>query len=329
MGAQTTKKPADRPGAPLISAARLRRFAPVIFLALMVALISIYSPGFASVNTGFIVLADTMTLFTLAAGLSFVIVIGGIDLSLPAVASLSSVLVALLLPEIGVLAFPAALLAGMAAGLFSGLVHVLLRIPSFIATMATGGVVAALALFISDARAVGISADSRPLLEWVSGTSLSVPNIIFIGLVMLATGFYVQRYTRFGRYSYAIGAGEQAALAAGIHVDRQKIIAFVISALFAAVAGIMLAARMISGSPTGASQLLLPAIAAVLVGGTPITGGLGGVGRTLVGALIVSVVRIGMTFVGIDIFAQQIVFGVVLIVTVAVTMDRDNVLIAK
>ncbi len=328
MGAQTTR-PAGSPGAPLISAARLRQFAPVSFLAVMVVLISIYSPGFASLNTGFIVLADTMTLFTLAAGLSFVIVIGGIDLSLPAVASLSSVLVALLLPEIGVLAFPAALLAGMAAGLFSGLVHVLLRIPSFIATMATGGVVAGLALFISDARAVGISADSRPLLEWVSGTSLSVPNIILIGLGMLAAGFYVQRYTRFGRYSYAIGAGEQAALAAGIHVDRQKIVAFVISALFAAVAGIMLAARMTSGSPTGASQLLLPAIAAVLVGGTPITGGLGGVGRTLVGALIVSVVRIGMTFVGIDIFAQQIVFGVVLIVTVAVTMDRDNVLIAK
>ncbi len=86
---------------------------------------------------------------------------------------------------------------------------------------------------------------------------------------------------------------------------------------------------MTSGSPTGASQLLLPAIAAVLVGGTPITGGLGGVGRTLVGALIVSVVRIGMTFVGIDIFAQQIVFGAVLILTVAVTMDRDNILIAK
>jgi ribose transport system permease protein len=91
----------------------------------------------------------------------------------------------------------------------------------------------------------------------------------------------------------------------------------------------MLAARMTSGSPTGASQLLLPAIAAVLVGGTPITGGLGGVGRTLVGAFIVSVVRIGMTFVGIDIFAQQIVFGAVLILTVAVTMDRDNILIAK
>jgi ribose transport system permease protein len=167
------------------------------------------------------------------------------------------------------------------------------------------------------------------MLNWIAGTTLGVPNIILLGLMMCLIGIYIQRYTRFGRYCYAIGAGEPAAIAAGIHVDRQKVYAFVLSALFAAVAGVMLAARMTSGSPTGASQLLLPAIAAVLVGGTPITGGLGGVGRTLVGAFIVSVVRIGMTFVGIDIFAQQIVFGAVLILTVAVTMDRDNILIAK
>ena len=311
------------------SPARLRQWAPSGFLLLMVLLISAYSPGFASLGTGLVVLADTMTLFTLAAGLSFVIVIGGIDLSLPSVASLAAVLTALLLPSLGVFAFPVALLGGLGAGLFSGLVHVGLKIPSFIATMATGGVVAGLTLFLSDARVIGIAAEAQPLLGWLSGSLFGIPNIILVGAVMLAIGVYLQRYTRFGRYSYAIGAGEQAAVAAGIAVNRQKVIAFMVSALFAAVGGLMLAARMTSGSPTGASQLLLPAIAAVLVGGTPITGGLGGVGRTLVGALIVSVVRIGMTFVGIDVFAQQIVFGVVLIITVAVTMDRDNVLVAK
>lgn len=314
---------------PMFSAAQLRQYAPLGFLIVMVVLISAYSPGFASVNTGLILLADTMALFTLAAGLSFVIVIGGIDLSLPAVASLASVVTAMLLPEVGLLAFPIALLCGVAAGLFSGLVHVRLKIPSFIATLATGGVVSGIALYISKARSIGISAADRPMLNWIAGSTLGVPNIILVGLLMCLIGIYIQRYTRFGRYCYAIGAGEPAAIAAGIHVDRQKVLAFVLSALFAAVAGIMLAARMTSGSPTGASQLLLPAIAAVLVGGTPITGGLGGVGRTLVGALIVSVVRIGMTFVGIDIFAQQIVFGAVLILTVAVTMDRDNILIAK
>jgi ribose transport system permease protein len=93
--------------------------------------------------------------------------------------------------------------------------------------------------------------------------------------------------------------------------------------------GILLCGRTSSGSPTLASELLLPAIAAVVVGGTSITGGAGGIGRTLVGALIVSVVRVGMTFLGVNIFAQQMVFGLVLILAVAITIDRKKVLIVK
>ena len=116
----------------------------------------------------------------------------------------------------------------------------------------------------------------------------------------------------FGRYSAAIGAGEPAAYASGVKVNRQKVIAFVLSGGFAALAGVVLAGRLASGSPTLAAELLLPSIAAVVVGGTAITGGVGSIWRTLVGALIISVVRIGMTFLGVNIFAQNIVFGVVL-----------------
>jgi ribose transport system permease protein len=315
--------------AALILAGRLQLLAPLAFLLVVSALIAAFSPGFGSLGTVLVVLADTMTLFVLAAGLSFVIVLGGIDLSVPSVASLGSVMTALLLPQIGWLAFPVVLLAGAIAGAASGLIHVGLRIPSFIATLATGGVLAGIALFISDARSVGIGSDERWLLGWISGTVGIVPNIILVGAAAFAVGVYIQRYTRFGRLSAAIGAGEAAAIASGIRVGRQKAIGFALSGTFAALAGILLAARLTSGSPTSASQLLLPAIAAVLVGGTAITGGVGGVGRTLVGALIVSVVRIGMTFLGVDIFAQQIVFGLVLIVAVAVTMDRANVLVTK
>ena len=134
---------------------------------------------------------------------------------------------------------------------------------------------------------------------------------------------------RFGRYSAAIGAGEAAAYASGVKVDRQKIIAFTLSAGFAGLAGVILAGRLASGSPTLANELLLPAIAAVVVGGTAITGGVGSIWRTLIGALIISVVRIGMTFVGVDIFAQQIVFGVVLVLAVAATIDRSKIPIVK
>ncbi|WP_062226329.1 ABC transporter permease [Aureimonas frigidaquae] len=312
-----------------VAVARLKLLAPLFFLIFAAVVVAVLAPGFASASTLLIVLADTSTLFVLAAGLSFVIMLGSIDLSVPAVASLASVLTALLLPQIGWLAFPAALGAGLAVGLCSGIVHVALRIPSFIATLATGGVVSGIALYVSDARAIGIGQAERQLLGWISGVSFGLPNIVLVAAVALSIGVYIQRYTRFGRYSTAIGAGEPAARASGIRVSRQKVLAFGLSGLFASLAGIMLAARLTSGSPTGASQLLLPAIAAVIVGGTAITGGVGGVAQTLVGALIVSVVRIGMTFLGVDIFAQQIVFGLVLIFAVAVTMDRANILIAK
>ena len=299
----------------LLDPATLRSAAPALFLLLLVVAIAVVEPGFGSPDTLLVVLADTTTLFTLAAGVTFVILLGSIDLSIPSVASLSTVIVALL--------------AGAAAGLVSGFVHVRLRVPSFIATLATGGVVGGVALYISEARNIAIAAEVRGLLDWITGTSLGVPNIIGVGVLALAFGVYLQRYSRFGRYSLAIGAGEPAAWAAGIRVNRQKILAFMLSGAFAALAGILLAARLASGSPTVANQLLLPAISAVLVGGTAITGGVGGIGRTLVGALTVSVVRIGMTFLGVNIFAQQVVFGSVLILAVAVTLDRGKILIAK
>ena len=112
-------------------------------------------------------------------------------------------------------------------------------------------------------------------------------------------------------------------------VDRQKVFAYILSASFAALAGVILAGRLSSGSPTLASELLLPSIAAVVVGGTAITGGVGSIWRTLVGALIISVVRIGMTFLGVNIFAQNIVFGAVLIAAVAITIDRSKIPIVK
>ncbi|MNR34601.1 Ribose transport system permease protein RbsC [compost metagenome] len=112
-------------------------------------------------------------------------------------------------------------------------------------------------------------------------------------------------------------------------MTRIKIMTFAVSAGLAALSGIIMAGRLSSGSPTLANEFLLPAIAAVLVGGTALTGGVGSVWRTLIGALLVSVVRIGMTFVGVSVFAQQIVFGVILIIAVAFTIDRSKLPVVK
>jgi ribose transport system permease protein len=308
----------------------LRAFAPALLLVVLAAGIGIAAPSFATFGTLAVTLSDTSVLFVLAAGMTFVIMLGGIDLSVQAVASFASVLVATLLPMLGVLAFPAAIVAGLLAGLASGYVHVRLRIPSFVATLATGGVMSGLALLASHGRTVTILEEGRAQADWITGAALwRVPNVILVGALVAVAGIVVQRYTRFGRYSVAIGSGEPAALASGIRVEANKIIAFGLSGALAALAGVMLAARLSSGSPNLANQLLLPTIAAVVVGGTAITGGVGGVGRTVVGALIVSTVQIGMTFLGVNIFAQQIVFGVALICAVCVTIDRGKMPIVK
>lgn len=310
-------------------AGRLRTSAPILVLIGLVALIGVLRPGFLTLETLVVVIADTATLFIIAAGVTFVIMLGGIDLSIQSVASLSSVIVAILLPGAGYWAFPAALLAGLVTGAFSGIVHVWLRIPSFIVTLATSGLASAAALLLSQARSITIGESGRAFLTWVSGRLVGVPSVIIVGAVVAGVGIWVQHYTAFGRYSTAIGAGEAATWASGVKVNRQKVLAYAVSAGLSALAGILLAGRMSSGSPTLANELLLPAIAAVVVGGTAITGGSGGIGRTVLGALIIAVVRVGMTFVGINIFAQQIVFGAVLIMAVAVTIDHSKILIVK
>jgi ribose transport system permease protein len=308
---------------------QLRAAVPLFLLAGLIAIIGVLRPSFLSGDTPLVIVADTATLFVLASGLTFAVILGGIDLSIQTVASLSSVIVASLLPGLGYWVFPIALVAGFAIGAFSGYVHVRLKIPSFIATLATSGLVAAAALMLSQARAITVGEQGRVFLAWITGRVFGLPSLILIGAFVAMGGIFLQRYTAFGRYSIAIGAGESATWAAGVRVNRIKIISYSICSGLGALAGILLCGRATSGSPTLAAELLLPAIAAVVVGGTSITGGAGGIGRTLIGALIVSVVRVGMTFLGVNIFAQQMVFGLVLILAVAITIDRKKVLIVK
>jgi ribose transport system permease protein len=307
----------------------LRQWLPLATLVILVILVGLFQPAFLDVNTLLQLASDTAVLFILATGVTFVIMLGGIDLSIQSMASLSSVVVALTLTRYGYGAFVLAFGLGVLAGLLSGIAQVRLRIPSFIATLAAGGVLYSAALVTSRERSITLGESERAYLGWITGTLFGIPNVVIIALVVLAIAHVLQSRTPFGRYSAAIGAGEPAAYASGVKVDRQKIIAFVLSASCAALAGIVLVGRLASGSPTLASELLLPSIAAVVVGGTSITGGVGSIWRTLVGALIISVVRIGMTFLGVNIFAQNIVFGVVLVAAVAITIDRSKIPIVK
>ncbi len=307
----------------------LRQWLPLVTLVILVTVVGIMQPVFLQPSTLLQLASDTAVLFILATGVTFVIMLGGIDLSLQSMASFASVIVALTVARLGYASFVLAVGIGILAGLMSGLAHVKLKIPSFIATLAMGGVLFSAALVTSKERSITLGDAERSYQTWITGNLFGIPNVIIVGLIVLAVAHTLQAHTRFGRYSAAIGAGEPAAYASGVKVDRQKVFAYMLSAGFAALAGVILAGRLSSGSPTLAAEMLLPSIAAVVVGGTAITGGVGSIWRTLVGSLIISVVRIGMTFLGVNIFAQNIVFGVVLVIAVAITIDRSKIPVVK
>jgi ribose transport system permease protein len=310
--------------------ARLQTYLPIVVLITLVLIVGLYDRTFFSLGNFLTVTADTMTLFLMASGVTLVIMLGGIDLSIQAVASMASCILAVYLPRYGFAAVPLAILGGTAAGLLGGVVSTVLRIPSFIATLAVSGLVITAGYWFSDTRSVNIPGElSDRYLGWAVGDTFGIPHEIWVGVAFLVILSAILGLTPFGRLVRAIGSQERAVIASGIDVDRTKILAYALSGTMAAVAGVVMAARLGSGSPILANEFLLPAIACIVVGGTAITGGVGSVWRTFVGALIVQVVRIGMTFMGVSVFVQQIVFGFILVAAVAITMDRAKISVIK
>ncbi len=309
---------------------KIRKIFPLLTLTVLVAIISVFDPSFLSVSNLIQLVSDISMLFVMALGITLVIYIGSIDLSSQSMASMATVLAVATLPAYGYGGVALILVIGFLFGALSGFLHVKLKIASFITTLAIGGVAYTTGEVASGQRAGYIPQDVREnVLGWAFGNSFGIPNEILVALVLLIALLFVERRTTFGRTLKAIGAGELAASASGIRVDRVKILAFALSGMMAVMSGLLLSAKLSGGSPTAANMFLLPAIVAVLVGGTPLTGGVGGVLNTFIGALIVSVIRTGMVFWGVPAQAQQIVFGAVLIVAIATTIDRSKVTIVK
>ncbi|MCP9231799.1 ABC transporter permease [Mesorhizobium sp. LMG 17147] len=296
---------------------------PWLGLIAAILIVAAFDASFLRPMTLIGLFSDSATLFLMALGMTWVIYIGSIDLSLQAVAAVSSVILALLIPQYGMVAIAVALVAGVLFGLVSGFVHGVLKLPSFIATLAVGGIAATAALALSGERSIQIDATPRTdSLSWAIGRTLDIPNEIWVSLIVLALAMVIEQMTPFGKAMKALGSGEPAARIAGIRIQRTKLIVFMFAGLFAALSGVVLAGRLSSGSPTIANEFLLPAIAAVVLGGTSLAGGSGGVLRTLVGTLLIVVARTGMTFIGINALAQQIVFGLVLIAAVSLSAGR-------
>lgn len=309
---------------------RFRPHLPWITLVVLTLAVSVINPVFLQPQSLVQMTADVATLFVLALGITLVIYIGGIDLSAQSVANMTTVLATLALPKFGAWMAPAVLGVGATLGFASGYASTRLKVPSFIATLAVGGVALSLGQYASGQQAVFMDAELRDeVFGWVTGSTAGIPHEIFIAGVLLAVLLFIERRTTLGRALKAIGAGEPAAVASGLRVERYKIAVYTISGLIAAFAGLMFAVKLAGGAPNIAEGFLLPAIVAVLIGGTPLTGGVGGVLNTLIGALIVAVIRTAMVYLEVPATAQQIVFGVVLIVAIALTIDRSKLTMVK
>ncbi|SFB09075.1 ribose transport system permease protein [Nocardioides alpinus] len=307
---------------------RLTSFMPVIALVVLLAALTIADPDFLTQRSLTAAVRTSAPLAVLAAGATLVVLCGGIDLSIAALCSLTTVLFAMWLPDLGGLTTLAAIGVAAAIGAVQGLAHVVLRIPSFIVTLGGMSIFSAVALVISDAGPIRIV--DRDATKWltlyVGGV---VPMSFFVAVLVVAAISLVLKLTPLESFVRATGYSESAARLAGTPVDLVKVAAFTVSGACAGLAAIMLVSRNFSGSPTMADNLLLPAVAAIVVGGTAITGGHGSLWRSLVGALVITLLRVGLPIVGVPSAYEQILYGAIIVAAVALTLDRSKVLIIK
>ncbi len=278
-------------------------------------------------------LSDTAPLMIMAGGMTFILLLGSVDLSVGAVCSVANVMVVRLLIDIKavtgdsvtatVIAYGVAILFGMLSGLLLGYVHVKLKIPSFIASLGFMSIWKSVALLVSEAP-VSIPKTLWDSIEWAKFTIGIIGLPLLIALAIIVVFHILQTRTPFGKHLMALGGNERAARMSGIPVDRTKIIAFVLTGACAALGAIFLAAKLKSSAPTVGDTFTLLVISSVVLGGTSLTGGRGKVLGTVIGVFVTSIIRNGMNIVGVDVFWQNIVFGLVILGAVALTINRNE-----
>jgi ribose transport system permease protein len=292
---------------------------PLIGLILLCVVFAVLSPVFLSIRNGLNVVDQVTVLGIIAIGMTAVIVIGGIDLSVGSILALSMMAMGWLSNDKG-LPFPLAMLLGVVVGALCGLGNGLLitraKLPPFIATLAMMTVARGLANIITNGeQIVGYP-------DWFTALSterhlgfLSATVALFI--VLLVVSWIVLQYRVVGRNLYAIGGSREVARLAGIHVGTLTTAVYVVAGILSGVAGVVLAARLDSSQPSAGLGYELDAIAAVVIGGASLSGGIGGIGGTIVGVLIIGVLHNGLNLVGVSPFIQQIVVGAVIAIAVA------------
>jgi ribose transport system permease protein len=293
-----------------------RQFGTVIGLVVLCATLWILTPHFLTLSNLLNVAEQTSINATVAVGMTFVILSAGIDLSVGSIVALSGVVLgtALQAGQPLVLALTLSLAAGLACGVANGALISWGRLPPFIVTLGTMSIARGAALLVTEGRPIsGFDASFRSL---ATGRVGFIPAPIIVMAVVYVIAHVVLTQTTFGRYVYAIGGNEEATRLSGVAIRFHKTMIYGVSGLTSAVAAVVLTARLNSAQPIAGIMYELDAIAATVIGGTSLMGGEGTLGGTLVGALIMGVLRNGLNLLGVSSFLQQIVIGGVIVVAV-------------
>jgi ribose transport system permease protein len=316
-----------------LSSEWLRQFAPLLMLLVLCLGVGLVNPRFFTwANASAIAEASAVPLIV-GMALTLVVLTGSIDLSVEGIMGLVAVVVALLVTnqrndnDFGWLAIALALILGVAIGTLNGVLHARLRIPSFMATLGVWFSLLGVSYMLYGGNPVPIR--DLALRQLAIGRVAGIPVIVLVALVVLAICYFIQRWTKLGRYAFAIGGGETLAATAGVPVQRYKIMIFAFAGLLIALAGVLNAFRLGAGSATVGRGMLFQAASAVVVGGTAITGGVGGMLNTVVGVLFITVLNNAVVLLGINTFVQLAVQGAVIVVAVALTLDRSKIRVMK
>ncbi|SFH00278.1 monosaccharide ABC transporter membrane protein, CUT2 family [Palleronia marisminoris] len=319
---------------------KLHRLSALLTLLLLIVGFSLASQAFFSVNNVLTILLQTSVIGLLGIGLTMVIITGGIDLSVGSVLALSGVATGMTikagLPVVPAMAFGVAVGAG--CGVVNGLVVTRLRIPPFVATLGMMLMARGLALQLTGAAPISQLGESfgrlgnGALFRVVEMQANGFPKVIFPGipypaillLIVALAAAYMLRRRQIGRHIYATGSNEEAARLSGVRVDETKLYAYAMSGALAGLAGNVLMSRLITAQPSEGVMYELDAIAAAVIGGASLSGGVGTISGTMIGAFIIGILRNGLNMAGVSAFIQQIVIGAVVIGAVWIDQMRNH-----
>jgi len=305
----------------------LSNMTSIIALLILCIVISIAQPAFRTAGNIINILQQVTVIAVLALGVNVVIFTGGIDISVGSVLGFTGIIMGKLIVEKGmpaVVGVTAALIVGILCGTFNGIMISKFKLQPMIATLAMMSMARGAALTLADGQTITGYSDG---FRWIGvgeigGTQIPVQILFMVLIFMLA--FYLMRYRKFGRYIYSIGGNEEATRLSGINVDKYKTLAYTISGLCAAIASVILVAKLNSAQSTAGENYEMDAIASCVIGGTSLLGGFGSVWGTFVGAIIMIVIRNGLNLMNVSANLQKLVIGVVILLAVLADSIRHR-----